>query len=112
MNQLVRSQQLNWQPLIEANTNTPRISVKSLRYDEATQRATTFLLKFEAGASYPNHSHPAGEEVFVLDGEVRFGAEQLRVGDYLFTAPGAKHAVYSKTGCTLLFVVPEEVILL
>jgi quercetin dioxygenase-like cupin family protein len=53
--------------------------------------------------------HPAGEEVYVLEGRVRFGAVELRKGDYLYTPPGATHAVHSAEGCTMLFVVPEEV---
>jgi quercetin dioxygenase-like cupin family protein len=109
MNQLVRSNQTEWKPLAEDGVMTDGIFVKILRFDEATQRAPTFLLKFEAGASYPNHSHPAGEEVFVLEGEVRFGPDQLHAGDYLYTAPGATHSVFSKKGCVLLFLVPEEV---
>ena len=83
--------------------------VKVLRYDEATRRAPTILLKFEPGAIYPGHSHPGGEEIFVLEGEVRLGKDQLRKGDYLYTAPGNKHAVLSKGGCVLLVNVPEEV---
>ena len=112
INQLVRSNQSEWKPLMEEGVNTKGISVKVLRFDEATQRPPSFLLKFEAGASYPNHNHPAGEEIFVLEGEVRIGADQLNVGDYLYTAPGKTHAAFSKTGCVLLFIVPEEVELL
>ena len=109
MNLLVQSSQVNWKPLVEEGVKTDGISVKILRFDEATQRPPGFLLKFEAGASYPNHHHPAGEEVFVLEGEVRFGPDQLNAGDYLYTAPGATHSVFSKTGCVMLFLVPEEV---
>jgi len=106
-----RSVELDWQPLVEEGVKTEGIYVKCLRFDEATKRAPTFLLKFDAGASYPNHVHPAGEEVFVLEGEVRFGPEQLRAGDYLYTPPGAMHPVYSKTGCVMFFIVPEEVVI-
>ena len=109
MNQRVRSNLSEWKPLTEEAVNTGGISVKVLRFDEATQRPPTFLLKFEPGASYPNHNHPAGEEIFVLEGEVRFGPDQLHAGDYLFTAPGATHSAFSKTGCVMLFLVPEKV---
>lgn len=95
--------------MVEAGVKTDGIQVKVLRFDQATERAPTFLLKFDAGASYPNHNHPGGEEVFVLEGEVRFGPDQLNAGDYLYTPPGAKHPVFSRTGCGMLFVVPEEV---
>ncbi len=108
-NQLVRSAQADWKPLVENGIQRAGIYVKVLRFDEATQRPPTFLLKFDAGAAYPAHHHPAGEEVFVLEGEVRFGPDPLNAGDYLYTAPGARHAVFSKTGCVMLFVVPEEV---
>jgi hypothetical protein len=65
MQQLVRTNSLVWVRLTEEGVNTTGISVKVLRFEEAMQRQPTFLLKFEAGASYPNHRHPAGEEVFV-----------------------------------------------
>ena len=109
MNQLVSSHKTEWKLLVEEGVNRNGIFVKVLRFDEATQRPPTILLKFEAGASYPNHNHPAGEEIFVLEGEVRFGADHLYTGDYLYTAPGATHSAFSKTGCVMLFVVPEEV---
>lgn len=109
LNQLVRSHKTEWRPLVEEGVNTNGIFIKTLRFDEATHRPPTFLLKFESGAGYPNHNHPAGEEVFVLEGEVRFGPDHLHAGDYLYTAPGETHAAFSKTGCIMLFVVPEEV---
>jgi quercetin dioxygenase-like cupin family protein len=107
--QITKSTEFDWKPLIEDGVKTNGIFVKALRFDEAAKRAPTFLLKFEPGASYPNHNHPAGEEVFVLEGEVRFGPNRLQAGDYLYTPPGATHSVHSKTGCTMLLVVPEEV---
>jgi quercetin dioxygenase-like cupin family protein len=109
MQQVVRSHSSAWTPLTEKDVDTNGISVKVLRFDEAAKRPPTFLLKFEAGASYPNHRHPAGEEVFVLEGEVRFGGDQLYAGDYLYAPPGSTHSAYSKTGCVMMFVVPEEV---
>jgi len=110
MNPIVtRSNEVEWKPLIEAGVNTEGIFVKTLRFDSESKRAPTFLLKFDAGASYPNHRHPKGEEVFVLEGEVRFGPDHLQAGDYLYTPPDAMHPVYSKSGCVLFFIVPEEV---
>ncbi|MEA9415417.1 cupin domain-containing protein [Flavobacterium sp. PL02] len=110
--QITKSNETNWKPLVEEGIKTDGVYVKVLRFDEATQRPPTFLLKFDAGASYPNHSHPAGEEIYVLEGEVRFGADQLNSGDYLYMPPGSTHSAFSKNGCTMLFVVPEEVVIL
>ncbi len=106
-NQLVQSARLEWKPLNEPGITG--IFVKVLRYDKTTRRAPTILLKFEAGASYPAHNHPGGEEIFVLEGEIRIGGDQLRAGDYLFTAQDNKHAVRTETGCVLLVSIPEEV---
>jgi quercetin dioxygenase-like cupin family protein len=100
---------LDWKPLTEDGINTNGIFVKSLRYDEKAKRSPTILLKFEPGAKYPAHNHPGGEKVFVLEGKVKFGNTNLAAGDYLFTPPNGKHAVWSESGCTMLLVIPEEV---
>lgn len=107
LNQLVRSHDLEWQPLAEPGVSG--VAVKVLRFDEAANRAPTILLKFDAGASYPGHIHPGGEEIFVLEGDIRLGKDQLYAGDYLYTAPGNVHAVHSEGGCVVLVSVPEEV---
>lgn len=106
---IVKSHLKEWQPLIEKGIHYNGISVISLRYDEDKKRSTTILLKFEPGAAYPYHNHPGGEEIFVLSGEAVLENTTLSAGDYLYTPVNFKHSVTTKTGCTLLFVVPEEV---
>lgn len=108
-NYIVRNNQKEWQPLIEKGIHYPGISVIPLRYDEAKQRSTTILLKFEPGATYPYHNHPGGEEIYVLKGEAIIENITFFEGDYLYTPVDFKHSVTTKTGCTMLFVVPEEV---
>jgi quercetin dioxygenase-like cupin family protein len=105
--QLVRSLQIEWRPLTEPGVSG--VFVKVLRFDKETRRAPTILLKFEAGATYPAHNHPGGEEVFVLEGDLRLGKDHLYIGDYLYTSPNGKHAVRSEGGCIVLVNVPEEV---
>ena len=107
---LTQSNQLEWKPLNEPGVTG--IYVKALLFDEQTWRAPTMLLKFDAGATYPAHSHPAGEEVFVLEGDIKLGKDHLFAGDYLYTAPGDIHAVWSKGGCVVLLKAPEEVVIL
>lgn len=106
-NQLVLTEEELWKPLDE--TGVSGIWIKGLRFDQASGRWPTFLLKFEPGATYPAHDHPGGEECFVLEGEIHFGGDHLRKGDYLYTAPGNKHGVRSDAGCVVLFNVPQEV---
>ena len=104
---LVRSKQVEWKPLNEPGVTG--VYVKALLFDETTQRAPTILLKFDAGATYPAHNHPAGEEIFVLEGDIKLGKDHLQAGDYLYTAPHDKHAVWSQNGCVVLLIAPEEV---
>lgn len=106
-NRLVRSGEIEWKPLGEENAEG--IFIKSLLFDEKTRRSPTILLKFEAGATYPLHNHPAGEEIFVLEGDIKLGKEELFAGDYLFTAINNKHRVSTKNGCVILLKAAEEV---
>ena len=108
LNQMVKTSTLGWTPLNEPGVDG--VCVKVLRHDSATDRAPTILLKFEPGASYPAHSHPGGEEIYVLEGDIRLGKDQLKAGDYLYTHPGNSHGVHSEGGCVVLVVVPEEVV--
>lgn len=106
-NQLVRSNEIDWKIL-----NEPGISgvfVKVLQFDKETRRAPTILLKFEAGATYPLHNHPGGEEIFVLEGDIKLGKDELSGGDYLYTAVDNKHRVSTKNGCVVLLKAPQEV---
>jgi quercetin dioxygenase-like cupin family protein len=108
-NYIVRSNQKDWQPLIEKGINYEGISVISLHYDEEKERSTTILLKFEPGAKYPYHNHPAGEEIYVISGDAILENVTLSQGDYLYTPPNFKHSVTTINGCTMLFIIPEEV---
>jgi quercetin dioxygenase-like cupin family protein len=108
-NYITRSNSIDWKPLAEDGVNTNGIYVKVLHFDDAAQRSPVFLLKFDPGSSYPYHNHPAGEEIFVLEGEVTIAGETLSTGDFLYTPSGFKHAVRSEKGCVLYLSVPEEV---
>jgi len=105
--QLVRGNQTEWKPLAEPGVTG--VYVKVLRFDRETRRAPTILLKFDAGATYPAHNHPGGEEIFVLEGDLKVGKDHLYAGDYLYTPPEGKHAVWSETGCVVLVSVPKAV---
>lgn len=94
----------DWRPSKAGNG----VSVKLLRRDDATG-AVTVLLRFDAGGSFPAHRHPAGEEVFVVEGDVRIGKDRLKRGDYLYAEPNSIHAVSSEKGGMILVVLPKPV---
>jgi len=108
-NYIIHSHLIEWKALHETGIDTRGIFVKILRRDEQANRAPTILLKFDPGAKYPFHNHPAGEEIFVMQGSVKIEGADLYAGDYLYTPPGFKHAVSTETGCVLLLTIPEEV---
>jgi quercetin dioxygenase-like cupin family protein len=89
----------------------PGISVKLLRRDTETG-ASSSLVRFAPGARFPAHDHPAGEEVFVVEGEVRIGAHLMKAGDYLYAPPGCIHAASSEKGCVFLVTLPKPVVVL
>ncbi len=106
---IVSSRQNEWKPLVEAGVERVGVYVKVLRFDEETQRAPAILSKFEAGASYPYHNHPGGEEILVLEGSCEIEGVTLSAGDYLYTPKNFKHGVRTESGCILFLSIPEEV---
>ncbi len=83
--------------------------VKTYRIDEPGSRPETCMLTFDPGASYPNHNHPAGEEVYMVAVPVRFSRLALSAAEFLYPPPGGTHSLHSKTGCVMVYNVPEEV---
>ena len=68
---------------------------------------TTSFVKFEAGSFFPEHQHPKGEEIYVLDGVFSDENGDYPAGSYIRNPPGSFHKPYTKEGCTL-FVKLEQ----
>jgi len=62
-----------------------------------------YLAKFIAGARFPRHSHDGWEQIYVLEGAVRFNEVELRPGDVLQVQGSDEHEAYALED-TLLFV--------
>jgi quercetin dioxygenase-like cupin family protein len=99
--EVVSSQQQQWKTLA-----LPGVTL-ALLHDRGGER--TLLLRMEPGAAFPRHVHPAGEQLYILEGSAEIGGQQLGAGDYLYTAPGAAHSVASVRGCTLFITVPRPI---
>ena len=63
----------------------------------------TSIVKYEAGGKFRTHTHPQGEEIFVLSGEFCDDHGRYPAGTYLLNPDGTQHAPYSDQGC-ILFV--------
>ena len=62
---------------------------------------TTSVVRYEAGAAFPEHIHPGGEEIFVLEGEFADEFGLYPAGTYIRNPPGSRHCPYSTIGCKL-----------
>jgi quercetin dioxygenase-like cupin family protein len=67
----------------------------------------TTITRFQAGASGRWHSHPGGEELYVISGRLRVGDVELAAGDYLYTPPGGMHDVLAHEESLLLLVLAK-----
>ncbi len=81
---------------------------KKLLFDGETGRSTV-LVKFEPGAIYHPHSHPAGEEYYVLEGSLEDGGRTWSAGSYVYHPPGSRHRPMSAEGCVLFIVLPKPI---
>ena len=63
----------------------------------------TSVVRYDAGARFPAHDHPDGEEILVLEGVFSDEHGDWPAGSYLLNPHGFRHAPYSHGGC-LLFV--------
>ncbi|WP_438978443.1 cupin domain-containing protein [Polynucleobacter sp.] len=70
------------------------------RQGDEVARATS-IVRYEAGANFPNHFHELGEEILVLEGVFSDETGSYPAGTYIMNPPGSSHAPFSEHGCTL-----------
>lgn len=64
-----------------------------------------FYLDLSPGARYPDHTHGAPEQLFVISGNLATGGRLLKAGDFVEGAAGTHHGdVVSPGGCQALLV--------
>ena len=102
--EIVDTRTRDWKTFAEA----PGVRYKVLRH-HAGRRGITLLLQFDAGAVYPAHRHPDGEEYFVLEGNVQDGGRSYGAHTYVYHPPGSTHQPASPSGCTLFVVLPAAI---
>jgi quercetin dioxygenase-like cupin family protein len=94
-----------WQP-----TGTAGLDISVLR-PQAEGGATIFL-RFAKGAVGAEHTHPGGEELFVVEGDITVGGVRLQTGDYLYTPPGAIHDAVAHEDTVLMLNLPKAPVFL
>ena len=91
----LQTHDLAWEPSPAAGVER-RMVVR----DEALGLATS-IVRYASGASFPAHTHPGGEEIFVLEGTFADEHGTYPAGTYLRNPPGSRHHPYSPDGCVL-----------
>ena len=72
-----------------------------LERENAESGRTTSIVEYIAGAAFQSHSHPLGEEIFVLEGTFSDENGDYPAGTYIRNPPGTSHAQFSKKGCKI-----------
>ena len=94
---VVNTQQMQWE-----SSPSGTVWRKPLYRQGGEFGPVTSIVKYEPGGNFRSHTHPQGEEIYVLEGEFCDNHGRYPAGTYLLNPDGTQHAPYSDIGCTLL----------
>lgn len=92
---VVDSRSADWQP-----GDAPGREVLPL-YADADHPEKMRLVRLGPGTMVPEHDHPGGEEVYVIDGAIADEDGTYGQGSWMRFPDGSRHQPYSDMGCTL-----------
>lgn len=101
MMQLTSTNEADWRPVREGVTLTP------LKMEAG---AGTFLMRYQPGSRSPAHTHPDGEEIYVVSGTGRLNELPIKAGDFIYTPPGEAHVLYAETEVVIHVTLPGPVV--
>ncbi len=94
---VMRTQEMAWQ-----SSPASRVRRKRLHLVGGVESGqVTSVVEYEPGASFPEHPHPEGEEIFVLSGTFSDHLGDAHAGTHLLNPEGFRHAPYSEPGCVI-----------
>jgi predicted ChrR family anti-sigma factor len=96
-------QSLDWQPF--------RTGVEIYNLYDSDRGASAALLKYEAGAKVPHHSHSGYEHIFILKGTQSDLNGTYELGTLVINDPTTHHDVQSKDGCIVLIIWERPVVI-
>ena len=93
----VDTQAMDWTQSPGGHVLRKRVHLSGL----AESGQVTSVVRYKAGARFPAHDHPGGEEILVLDGVFSDEHGNWPEGTYLLNPEGFRHGPFSEQGCTL-----------
>jgi anti-sigma factor ChrR (cupin superfamily) len=96
---VVDTEKMEWHPSPSGEVLRKRLH----RVGSTESGQVTSLFRYPPGASFPEHPHPEGEEIFVIEGVFSDQSGDAEAGCHLLNPEGFRHAPYSEPGC-LIFV--------
>ncbi|MGD1895829.1 MAG: cupin domain-containing protein [Phormidesmis sp.] len=91
------SKHLTWEYL------RPGVEIHRL-YGDLQQGPAAALLKYQPGATVPNHEHTGYEHIVVLAGGQSDHQGKHTAGSLIINLPGSSHNIVSENGCIVLII--------
>ena len=66
-----------------------------------SSNAVTSLVRYIPGGAFPEHAHPKGEEILVLEGEFCDEHGRYPEGTWIRSPHMSQHTPFSETGCLI-----------
>jgi anti-sigma factor ChrR (cupin superfamily) len=93
---VVDTQRMTWE-----SSPSGTVSRKPLYRRGGESGPVTSLVRYAPGGAFPEHAHPQGEEILVLDGLFSDEHGDYPAGTFLMNPHGSRHSPRSESGCTL-----------
>jgi len=92
----VRPEQQQW-------ITSPADGVSRIPLERVAEESghTSSFVRFAPGSSFPPHTHPQGEEIYVMEGVFSDEFGDYPAGTYIRNPPGSRHSPFTRDGCTL-----------
>ncbi len=99
---VVRAEEAEYRPYDLYGDPVPGIAWKPVNFDRDAVRGS-FLVRLDPGSKSLPHIHTAGEDSYILEGELVDGdGSVFGPGDLVSYGAGSRHASQSPKGCTIL----------
>ena len=92
--------------------HTPTSGVDYVELRQQEGGGSTIFLRFAKGTHGRAHTHPGGEDIYVVTGDITIGGKRLKAGDYLYTPPGIAHDADAHEETVLFVSLPKAPIFL